>query len=151
MFHEAGVVQFCTGFNLIGQWWATFITHRAGHSCKTDILLFYSITKPKWLVLWTKIAGLALHVLFGNLVSVQWSLLSDPESLQDHSRITPAQFPERSGHASPCSGYAPGGSGSQKQREVGPKTERASVGIFAENIYNSIINMSICVCRIIFT
>jgi len=63
--------------------------------------------------------------------------LSDPESLRDHSRITPAQFPERSGHASPCSGYAPGGSGSQKRREVGPKTERASVKISAENIYNS--------------
>ncbi|EYE95262.1 uncharacterized protein EURHEDRAFT_53434 [Aspergillus ruber CBS 135680] len=63
--------------------------------------------------------------------------LSDPELLRDHSKITPAQFPERSGHASPCSGYAPGGSGSQKRREVGPKTERASVEISAENIYNS--------------
>lgn len=62
--------------------------------------------------------------------------LSNPELLRDHSRITPARFPERSGHASPCSGYAPGGSGSQKRREVGPKTERASVEISAEMYYN---------------
>ena len=70
--------------------------------------------------------------------------LSNPELLWDHSRITPALFPERSGHASLCSGYAPGGSGSKKQREVGPKTERASVEISAENIYNSNTTIPLC-------
>ena len=68
--------------------------------------------------------------------------LSDPELLRDHSRISPARFPECSGHASPRSGYAPGGSGSQKRREVGPKTERAGLEISAENIYNSAKNIS---------
>ena len=63
--------------------------------------------------------------------------LSDPKLLQDHSRITLVQFPECSGHASLCSGYAPGGSGSKKRREVRLKMERASVEISAENIYNS--------------
>lgn len=53
------------------------------------------------------------------------------------------RFPECSGHASPRSGYAPGGSGSQKRREVGPKTERAGLEISAENIYNRYIYTSI--------
>lgn len=64
--------------------------------------------------------------------------LSNLKLLQDHSRITPAWFPDHSGHTSPCSRYAPGGSESQKQREVGLKMERASLEISAANYHNSI-------------
>ena len=69
---------------------------------------------------------------------------SDPKLLREHSRITPVQFPEHSRHAPPCSGYARGCSGSQKRREIGLKTERASVEISAENIYNSNTTIPLC-------
>lgn len=66
--------------------------------------------------------------------------------LPNCSRITlgsiwcaPWLLPDYSRHALPCSRYDPGCSGSQKQREVGPKMEREGLEASAENNYSSMV------------
>ena len=67
-----------------------------------------------------------------------------PKLLWDYSRIALAPLPDCSRHTLPCSGYAPGCSGSLRRCEVGPKMEREEgLEAFAEMYHNSITTINI--------
>ena len=63
--------------------------------------------------------------------------LSDPELLRDHSKITPARSLSAPGTHHLAPGTLRAAQGAKSGEKVGPKTERASLEISAENIYNS--------------
>ena len=102
------------------------ITCKVVHSCKIEMLCYSMASLNQS----GRFCDVRLQAWFCTFYLAPLSRCSGP-SLSDQGgpRVAPVRFPERSGHASPCSGYAPGGSGNQKRREVGPKTERAGLEI----------------------
>lgn len=75
------------------------------------------------------------------IVDFSCSVLSDQGMLPYYSRITLARFPDRSGHALPCPGNAPGCSGSKKRSGIGPKMEWENLQVSAEMLYIMLIFM----------